>query len=235
MAIVPPEMVAAYRLYKPEIRIEDNISHILEESKLPDDMKVKLLNQLVSRYRHTIYKPREPLPVNDRESEVIEQSMQKETEKVSEKDMNHILISVPKRLRSFIPLIVEKLESRQYSWNKDGEFMKEGEPLHDTNIVDLFSYLMRNTKDRPPLGFYEFVEALDQSKVPLRWIANSEVRKNWFPFVKRAYDRPLKRTHSELNLSTESPIKEDTYLKSSPEDTYLKSSPKASRSKWVDY
>lgn len=231
MAIVPPEMVAAYRFYKPEIRIEDNISHILEESKLPDDMKVKLLNQLIVRYRHTIYKPGEPLQVNDRESEsqVIEQPIQRETEKVSEKDMNHILISIPERLRNFIPLIAEKLKSQEYSWNKDGEFLKKGEPLPHTNIVDLFSYLMRNTKDEPPIGFYEFIEAIDQSKVPLRWVGNRQVRENWFPFVKRTYNTPLKRAHSEINLTTESSIKEDTSLKSSPKVS------RSRTSEWVNY
>ncbi|GBM05501.1 hypothetical protein AVEN_94784-1 [Araneus ventricosus] len=71
MALMPPELFSAYYQQKPEIRLEDELSKLLDREKLPDDMKVKLLSQLVARYQKTMHEPSEPVRVSvvDKEPE----------------------------------------------------------------------------------------------------------------------------------------------------------------------
>ncbi|GFR29577.1 uncharacterized protein TNCT_632841 [Trichonephila clavata] len=69
MALVPPELFSAYYEQKPEIRVENELSKVLDREQLPDDMKVKLLSQLVSRYQKIVREPPEPVRVSLVENE----------------------------------------------------------------------------------------------------------------------------------------------------------------------
>ncbi|GFY40993.1 uncharacterized protein TNIN_24451 [Trichonephila inaurata madagascariensis] len=69
MSPVPPELFSAYYEQKSEIRVENELSKVLDREQLPDDMKVKLLNQLVSRYQEIVREPPEPVRVSVVENE----------------------------------------------------------------------------------------------------------------------------------------------------------------------
>ncbi|GFS85091.1 uncharacterized protein TNCV_4222791 [Trichonephila clavipes] len=55
---VPQDLVSEYyELNKPEIRVEDNISKILNEEETPDDMKAKLLSHWIPKYQRLMQPP----------------------------------------------------------------------------------------------------------------------------------------------------------------------------------
>lgn len=64
VALIPEELVSSYHLQKPEIRVEDEIENLLDQGKLTDDMKVKLLSQLITRYHRTFNEQAEPVRVS---------------------------------------------------------------------------------------------------------------------------------------------------------------------------
>ena len=64
IALIPEELVSSYQLQKPELRLEDNIDLMLEKAKIPDDQKIKLLSQLITRYHKTVHEPPEPVRVS---------------------------------------------------------------------------------------------------------------------------------------------------------------------------
>ncbi|KAF8777035.1 hypothetical protein HNY73_013963 [Argiope bruennichi] len=83
--------------------------------------------------------------------------------------LRNIIISVPANFQKFIPPIVEKLKTRHYFWNEDGEWMKDNEIVKRTNVIDLFSYLMRNVKKGyEPHGFSVFWKGINEIKIPTR-------------------------------------------------------------------
>ncbi|GFS73232.1 uncharacterized protein TNCV_4571521 [Trichonephila clavipes] len=58
MALVPQDLMSEYyELNKPEIRVEDNISKILNEEETPDDMKAKLLSHWIPKYQRLMQPP----------------------------------------------------------------------------------------------------------------------------------------------------------------------------------
>ncbi|GBM39544.1 hypothetical protein AVEN_52903-1 [Araneus ventricosus] len=61
MALVPKELLSEYyQLSKPEIRVEDNISNLLHEEKMPDDMKARLLCHWIPKYQHLMQSTPKP-------------------------------------------------------------------------------------------------------------------------------------------------------------------------------
>ncbi|GBO36463.1 hypothetical protein AVEN_216191-1 [Araneus ventricosus] len=61
MALVPKELVSEYyQLNKPELRVEDNISNLLQDEETPDDMKARLLSHWIPKYQHLMQPS--PLP-----------------------------------------------------------------------------------------------------------------------------------------------------------------------------
>ena len=59
IALIPEELVSSYQLEKAELRLEANIDLMLERANIPDDQKIKLLSQLITRYHKTVYEPPE--------------------------------------------------------------------------------------------------------------------------------------------------------------------------------
>ncbi|GBO18915.1 hypothetical protein AVEN_79307-1 [Araneus ventricosus] len=181
MALMPPELSWAYYQQKPEIRLEDELSKLLDREKLPDDMKVKLLSQLVARYQKTMHDPPESVRVSvvDKEPEknLMTDDISDATEKATPNAMMmDIIASVPQSQSKFVPLIVEKLKTRSYFWNEFGEMVKNGSPIKDSRIADFFSYLMRNSKiQAEPKHFSHFLKALKEINISHSCIANQKV------------------------------------------------------------
>ncbi|GBN91675.1 hypothetical protein AVEN_268453-1 [Araneus ventricosus] len=63
MALVPPEFLVGHRQQKPELRLEDELLNLLDRDQLADDLKVKLLSQLLTRYQKKPHEPLEPIRV----------------------------------------------------------------------------------------------------------------------------------------------------------------------------
>ncbi|GFQ74031.1 uncharacterized protein TNCT_489031 [Trichonephila clavata] len=58
MALVPQDLVSEYYDFnKPEIRVEDNISKLLNEEETPDDVKAKLLSHCILKYQRLMQAP----------------------------------------------------------------------------------------------------------------------------------------------------------------------------------
>ena len=177
VALIPEELVSTYHLQKPEIRLETEIETLLEKSELPNDMKAKLLGQLITRYHKEIHKPAEAIRVsvvNDQQQQMQTSETEGETNDVT-KD---IMLSTAQRYSKFVPLIVDKLKSRQYSWNEWREMTVDGKPIRGSNVVDFFSYLLRNLKSTSePKHFHHFLRALKEIRIPHTWVANKNVLK----------------------------------------------------------
>ncbi|GIY76947.1 uncharacterized protein CDAR_265171 [Caerostris darwini] len=57
MALISPEFLIGHQRQKPEFRLEDELSRLLDSYQLPDDLKVKLLSQLHTRYQKSVHEP----------------------------------------------------------------------------------------------------------------------------------------------------------------------------------
>ncbi|GFQ84849.1 uncharacterized protein TNCT_257051 [Trichonephila clavata] len=63
MGLVPKGLISRYFAEnQPEIRIENNISSLLHENEIPDDIKAKLLSDLIPKYQRTMQPPPPPKP-----------------------------------------------------------------------------------------------------------------------------------------------------------------------------
>ncbi|GFT24372.1 uncharacterized protein NPIL_641341 [Nephila pilipes] len=92
-----------------EHEIENQIENLLQESKYSDDVKAKLLSQLLIKYQCIINEPRRPV------RGTIEETKEPEKPKsntVEEPILCNIILSVPVNFQKFIPLVVEKLKKK---------------------------------------------------------------------------------------------------------------------------
>ncbi|GFQ98407.1 uncharacterized protein TNCT_546311 [Trichonephila clavata] len=64
MSLVPPEFLIGYQAQKAELRLEDEVSKLLDREQLADYLKVKLLSQFLIRYQKTTREPSEPVRVS---------------------------------------------------------------------------------------------------------------------------------------------------------------------------
>lgn len=188
VALIPEELFSSHQYKDPELRLEDEIASLLDRKKIPDDMKAKLLSQLVMRYQKTFHTPPDPIPVSVQKDQISENEEKKEKQNDESPDentvshakedviMKDILISTPHRYKKYVPMIVEKLKTRNYYWNSEGEIMEGNKPIEGSNIADCFSYLFRNVKNPvEPKKFNFFLKALSEINIPRAWIANKFV------------------------------------------------------------
>ncbi|GFW62207.1 uncharacterized transposon-derived protein F54H12.3 [Trichonephila clavipes] len=66
----------------------------------------------------------------------------------------------------------QTLKDANYAFNDKNEFEVDGKPEYRSNVVDLFSYMMKNDQRvlTPPTGFAKFYAALRHVNIPLDWI-----------------------------------------------------------------
>ncbi|GFY23504.1 uncharacterized protein TNCV_3941961 [Trichonephila clavipes] len=66
----------------------------------------------------------------------------------------------------------QTLKDANYTFNDKNEFELDGKPEYRSNVVDLFSYMMKNDQRvlTPPTGFAKFYAALRHVNIPLEWI-----------------------------------------------------------------
>lgn len=212
IAVIPEEFLSSYKLQKPEIRLEDEIGSLLEKANLADDMKVKLLSQLIMRYHQSVHKAPDPIPVSvTNDVETVEKTKTKSSKVISDEEedptVKEIVYSTPHRYSKFVPLILEKLKSRQYGWNEFHEMTQNNKTIHNSNIVDFFVYLMRNVKSlAEPKHFHYFLKALKEIRIPHTWIANQKVLKRMkegsVSYLKSDGDSPDEESGATFPTST---------------------------------
>lgn len=188
VALIPEEFISSYHHFlKPDKRLEDEIGLLLEKANLADDMKVKLLSQLIMRYHQAVHKVPDPVRVTVTNDPVTNDSEKTET-KLSEvlsdggddPIVKEIMQSTPHRYSKYVPLIIEKLKSRQYGWNEWNEMTDNNKAIPYSNIIDFFVYLMRNAKSLvEPKHFHHFLRALKEIRIPHAWI---EISHFYFAF-----------------------------------------------------
>ncbi|GFQ82341.1 uncharacterized protein TNCT_390691 [Trichonephila clavata] len=171
MAVVPEELATSYFSKTPDAGlhdIESKIENLLHASSYSDDAKAKLLSQLILKYRHMVSEPKPPVRVTIEEEIPKEKSADVAERNISEDPIvRDIILSVPANFQKFIPAIVEKLKTRSYSWNELGELITDNQAVKHSNVIDLFSYLMRNVKKGlEPHGFAVFWKAINEIKIP---------------------------------------------------------------------
>ncbi|GBO30113.1 hypothetical protein AVEN_73349-1 [Araneus ventricosus] len=184
MALVPKELVSEYyQLNKPEIRVEDNISNLLHDEETPDDMKARLLSHWIPKYQRLMQPPPPTKPFEIpkellQETEVEQE--EKPTSLFSRKNMiaKYIAYTIPKTRKKYILPILEKLRDVNYTFNDKNELQKDGKTEYRSNVIDLFSYLMRNERadSQPPPGFHTFLQGILDANIPIGWIANKNVK-----------------------------------------------------------
>ncbi|GFW98562.1 uncharacterized protein TNCV_4683741, partial [Trichonephila clavipes] len=59
-----PEFLIGHHTQKTELRLEDEVSKLLDREQLADDLKVKLLSQLLIRYQNMVREPSGPVRVS---------------------------------------------------------------------------------------------------------------------------------------------------------------------------
>ncbi|GFS47134.1 uncharacterized protein TNCV_2053151 [Trichonephila clavipes] len=66
--------------------------------------------------------------------------------------------------KKYILSILETLRDANYTFNDKNEFEADGKPEYRSNVVDLFSYMLKNDQHAltPPTGFAKFTAALRQ-------------------------------------------------------------------------
>ncbi|GFT97415.1 uncharacterized protein NPIL_365551 [Nephila pilipes] len=146
MALVPLDFLAAYRHPKVvESDLEQNILNFLDES---NDQQAKLLSQLIMKYQKTVREPPPLIPVTIVDKSVINPLEELPTKEIEDEDpiLLDIRYTVPRAYEKYVSAIVEKLKTRLYHWNENGEMTENGVLLKGSKIVDLFSYVMRNSK-----------------------------------------------------------------------------------------
>lgn len=244
MAFMPEELISSHHMQNSETRIEDEIDNLLERNKLPDDMKARLLSQLITRYHKIIATPPEPVRVsvvededkNDSKHNVgkyHKDSERKHSDMSNDPIIDDIQLSIPQQNRKYIYFILEKLKTRSYSWNENGEFTEDGVPFKNSQIVDLFSYLMRNSKHQTkPKYFDKFFTALQEVNIPINWIGNKKVLKDFLDSLRVHTESPPKKwiigeTSLTPQLEDQTPIRKRK-AKSTPSRTLIVR-------KWLDY
>lgn len=216
LALIPEELVSPHHLRNPEIRIENDIIHLLDREALPDDMKVKLLSQLMMRYHKSVHAPREPVRVTitDDEKKSPSKSLDvknpiEEQDSTEDEILKDIFTSSPKQYWKYIPQIVSKLQTRAYSWNNSGEMIANNKVIKNSRIADFFSFLFRNAKtQKEPQHFDTFLRALSEINIPQFWIGNKRVLERIKKFTPLF---PLPSSHS-------TPAKGESYNDSDDDD-----------------
>ncbi|GFT25893.1 uncharacterized protein TNCV_1518511 [Trichonephila clavipes] len=133
MALVPPELVSEYyQLSKPEIRLEDNISNMLKEKETPDDVKAKLLSDLIPKYQRAMKPIQSTTPFEIPSELLAESELPDEKPLVMPSKLNmmakYIGYVIPKTQWKFILPIQEKLRNANYTFNDQSELEVNGKP-----------------------------------------------------------------------------------------------------------
>lgn len=234
MALVPHEyLLPLPKRYKVESHLESDIESLLNTNDIPDDVKAKLLSNLLSKYKKIVHTPVDPVKVavvpDSKEQEAQPSKVSIEEEEDADPIVKQILLSIPLSTRKFVPLLIDKMREGDMSWSKLGVVEINGKPLPGSNIIDFFSYIMRNRKfvDIPP-SFPLFFHHLTKQNIPIEWIQNNTLKQN--EMEARAKRSPLRDPFLESYFT---PVK--THGKAKTPKSRKKLRSHSPGKKWLEY
>ena len=134
--------------------LDQQMSHILEDTALSDHEKVTSYNQVLQRFLQlkNIGRADPPPPESKPDTDHV---------------INETLIALPKTLREKGKLLLNRL-----TYNSRGELIQNGQVLIGSNITDLINHALRKTRRSPPRHFEAFTRELREQNAPLELIPN---------------------------------------------------------------
>ena len=172
MALVPQSMLptltnqnALMTDYSYLSELDKEMKDILENRSLAADVKAKMYNPALSRYR------------SFRQSELQTHQPTKNIAKNS--DYSLVTKTLPRTLQPRANLIIETLKNNDdINWTEKNELIYKGRKIAGSNMADLFNSYLRQNKS-PEKGSKEFGQALIDSNVPRYAVVN----KNLLPLL----------------------------------------------------
>ncbi|GFY28129.1 uncharacterized transposon-derived protein F54H12.3 [Trichonephila clavipes] len=160
MDLVPKGLISRYFAEtQPEVRIENNISSLLHEKETPDDIKAKLLSDLIPKYQRVMQPPPHPKPFEIPPVLLTEPELPLTNKPEVPLRINilakYIGHAIPKTRKKYILPILETLKDANYTFNDKNEFEVDGKPEY---------------------RFAKFYVALRHVNIPLEWIGNKRLR-----------------------------------------------------------
>ncbi len=179
MLVIPEEMWTQQKtedierrktVYPSLLKLESDIDELLDNDKINDYDKVKLLTQMQQRYKG-IYSTKEPLKIRLEDDAVvpkIELTPADESKPTPDFVANEILLAAPKHSKSKIPTLLNFIkQSGRIGWDNQKRLVIGGQPMENTNIVDLISHLTRKANRSPKVkGWNEFITQLKHIGTP---------------------------------------------------------------------
>lgn len=230
MALIPSDFISRYHLQKPEFVLEDEIESLLNKSTLPDEMKAKLLSELINKYHRAVHGPSKPiLPSVASEDTDNSSHDTKNLNYLSDPIYNQILVSVAPSYKKYLPELISALRRIKYKWNKDGELVIDDEPVKFTHVADLFSYISKNRKgDLEPFGFPQFFEGIIKANIPSQFIIRKSLKEELLVTDKYKRTDINKRTLNDSYFQESKLITSDSLGKS-------QSQSKTTAKKWLTF
>lgn len=133
--------------------------------------KWKLYQQVLQRYQFFTDEERRPSSTTD----LVSDKSRKETERTTDEA---IVDSVPGKYKKQAQQLLNHLHdpsNTRLTWDKSGVVYINGEPIKDSNIIDLVNDAMRHRKTVRAIGRQQFGTELRLMGVPREFIGNSSL------------------------------------------------------------
>ena len=212
--------------------LDSDLSAVLN-SDLPVDQKMLEYSQLLNRYQTYVKKDRQPAQIQlvsskppstavaDKDTEKSEKEVDVE-KKDGGKGMDHvedeILDSVPKSMYNRAKALVKKMKmsNGELSYNNRGELIVRGEPIRNSNIVDLINDVLRRRKHFNPQGWQHFAQGLADINTPIGILGHPD-RQNYV------------QQYMSGNIPEETPMQERAPIASSTSTRLETTTPRGGR------
>jgi hypothetical protein len=150
---------------KAQVRKQIGLEQVLDDSSIPDDVKVKLINEIAQKYKKTT------LPDTGATSVSMIKSVVPVMKSKAVLDDYEILRGIPKTYRIKAEQLLKYIKA-DIRWNSDGEVIKaNNDVIPKSNITQLITAAVRristSKRPRPPLpGWAYFTKVLLDAGVP---------------------------------------------------------------------
>ena len=116
--------------------------------------------------------------------------------------MFHFL--TPEKRKKASKLFHYLMKYKIFSLNKDGEIIKHGKILYESNIVELINHAVDNVSSKP-IGMIYFYQTLKKNNVPERYISNKIGKKimNKSFLLQTSEWRPLGRLNRNVETKND--------------------------------
>jgi hypothetical protein len=157
-------IIIPYQMFKKcNFSTEDERPQNILEKDLPSDIKMKLYSQVTKKPSK-----KDTAPNSKPEQEY--------------EDIDFIVQLIDEKNQPFARSIIEKMRAHEaeITWNKQLELILDGKVIVDSNIIELFKFILKNLiitrHSDVPRGAREFIKKLHDIGVPKSWIKASIAR-----------------------------------------------------------